>query len=235
MLPERSVPRPALLELHSGEPRLCGEVRIHFVAGCRLRVEPLEVGNRDGRFVGKGAGSSSIEVRQLGPLLLEQGDDLPHGSAPVPQVHVANCVGSCVAQGSLHGLTDDRRTQMADVQRLGHVGTAVVDDDTPAFERLGDTEVRSVSHLPHRDRQVVCRDVDVDEARARHRHGGNDSGGIDGGDDGFGELSRVAACGLCCAECPVALKRGELGPRRHDDITEPCVEPERSERIAEDR
>ena len=73
-------------------------------------------------------------------------------------MHVTDHMVSQSASHALDALTDYRRTQMAYVKRLGHIGSAVVHNNRLGFLGFLKAQTRICSHLIHK----VCQEVFLD-------------------------------------------------------------------------
>ncbi len=145
--PERQVSGSPVLEIERGSTGPLRFVRIVLASLDDDRVHLGEVVERHRRLLRVRAGEVGVEVREVGPSPFEFDDELPDRHAPVAHVDVACDVMSGEAEEPFEALADDRRPEMADVHRLGHVRAAVVDDHLVPGVRFGEPEAVVAFHV----------------------------------------------------------------------------------------
>ena len=129
VLPQSPVTRTSGLEFHRGLPRGLGEIRVVFFSFAGLWIQFFQIGDTHRWRVRIGSGCSRIEIRKVRPAAPKALDNESHLQAPVAQVHVADHLVADEAADPHDALSDDRGAEVADVERFGHVGTTVIDDD----------------------------------------------------------------------------------------------------------
>ena len=164
VLPQRPVAPAALLQLQGSLVRLVGEFGIGFLCGGG-GVDLLQIGDGEGSNLGVLPGEAFVKIGQLRLPLLKLGDDETHLQSPVAQVHIADGVVAQELVQPLQGFADDGRPQVADVQGLCHIGSAVVHHDGLALTDFLHAEVGGGAH----GFQIICQKraggFQVDEAR----------------------------------------------------------------------
>ena len=222
VVPNGPVAPAALLQLEGGGVGTVGEAGVFLLLGGGGRIDLFQFGNGEGSLGGIIAGEVGIEVGEVGLTLLKLGDDQTHLQAPVTQVDVADDVIAQEAVQPLQAFADDGGAQMADVQGLCHVGSAVVDDHLLAGTHLLSAEGVGGAHFF----QVLCqegaRELQVDEARAYGFHQ-IVVAGIQLGHNSLGNLDGGALVLLGSGQRAVALVFTQVGPVGNIDPAEGCV------------
>ena len=98
-------------------------------AGACCRIDLFQLGNGKGRFRRVLAGIALVKVYQIRLTLLQFCDNQSHLQTPVPQMDIAGHLVTHETAQTLYTFADDGRAEMSHMQRLRHVGSAVVDDD----------------------------------------------------------------------------------------------------------
>ena len=80
-------------------------------------------------------------------------------------MRVADDLVSDVTKDPLHRLTDDCRTHVSDMQRLGNIRSAVVDDHRARVLRRLHAEMLFAAHPQNIVCEKFCPDVDIDKSR----------------------------------------------------------------------
>ena len=165
MFPDGSIWRITLLKLEGRGLRALLEGLVHFgfAACCRINILQLADGKRRlGRIL---AGIILIEINQIRLAVAQFFDDESHLQAPVTQMYVTDHIVAQVTAHTLYALTDHGRTQVADMQRLCHVGSAVVHDDGLSMALFLHAKLFFLCHAVHEISQVSGIQADVNEAR----------------------------------------------------------------------
>jgi hypothetical protein len=124
------------------------------------------------------------------------------------------------AEDTFDALTNDRRTEMANVQFLGNVRPAVVDDDLPGGGPIGPERLIERTDVPG---QVLIGQGDVDETRSREFEL-LESGSVGKRIDyRLSNLARVLACPLRCSHRTVALELGKVGTGGNHNVPESAI------------
>ena len=147
VLPERTVSAHAVLEFLCILQRalLIGFVHLALSAGRGVDLFQIRYGKR--RFFRVFPFVAFIKIGKLRLPFLQLRNNLPHLQSPVTQVDISDHIVSRIAQNSFYALTDDCGTQMSHMQRLRHIGSAVVNDDGFLFLRLRHAEFFRRCHL----------------------------------------------------------------------------------------
>ncbi len=128
MGPQGAVTGAAVLQFCSGLAGAVAESGVFLGLGGGQRIEALQILKRH-RTVG-GEGTVAVGHEGQGQSLVAAGGDQEaHLEAPVAEVGVAPDDVAAEAEQPLQAFADDGGAQVADVHRLGHVRTGVVDDD----------------------------------------------------------------------------------------------------------
>ena len=143
---------------------------VHFAAGAGRRIDLLQVADGKGRLVRVFAGILRVKIRQVGLPLAHALDNQAHLQAPVAQMNVTDDLVAHIALHPADGLADDRRAQMPHMQRLGHVGPAIVHHNRARRLLLGHAQVFVRAHLLEPGAEILRRQAQVDKA-GRHRLG----------------------------------------------------------------
>ena len=146
VLPQGAVARPSLLEGKGGLVGPLGKGRVLLTPGGSCRIDGLQLRHGKGRFLGIGTGEAAVKIAQLRLPVLKSCDDEAHLQPPVAQMHVPDGVIAEKLVNPLHALADDGRTQVANVQRLGHIGAAVIHHNGLWHRLLFHPEVRVMPH-----------------------------------------------------------------------------------------
>ena len=221
VLPEGAITGPPFLQFFGGLAGGFHRLGIFFAAGGDGRVHFLQIGHGDGGFVGVGAGIVRVEVREVGVAAADFDDEHAHLQPPVAEVDVADDVVAAEAEESLEAFADDAGAQVADVHGLGDVGPAVIEHDAPGVVDGGDAETVIAGHLVDVLGEEGISEADVDEAGAGEVDAGEGIGlrfGIEGVEDGLGNLARVLTIFAGGGESAVALEVAEIGPAGGHDF-----------------
>ena len=125
-------------------------------------------------------------------------------SAPVAQMNVADGIVAEELVQPLDALANDGRAQVADVQGLCHVGSAVVHNDGLAGAGLTDAEIGSGAHFLQIAAQESVGELQVDEAGHDGVHHGKVRG-IQLFSHSLGDHDGSALVLLGGGQCAVAL------------------------------
>ena len=164
VLPHRAVAPVSRLEQIGRVVRARGErlVRLALCAG--RGIDLFQLRDRERRFLRIFTGEVRVEVGELRMTVAHLFDDEAHLQAPVAEVDVADDAVAEVAVDALDGLADDGAAQMADVERLGHVRAAVVEDDGARVCVRLHAEAVARLHLAQELRQILARELQVQKA-----------------------------------------------------------------------
>ncbi len=124
------------------------------------------------------------------PIAINQHPEL---RAPVAEVIVGDHRVAEEAQQPRDGVADDRAAQMADVQRLGDVRAAVVDDESLRLRRKRHAEAIVGGHVANLGRNPLIFQTQVDESGASDLRRFEHVIRGQGGDDLLGDFWRFAA------------------------------------------
>jgi hypothetical protein len=202
MLPQRAIARAPGLQVDGGAARRFQPRRIGLAGGGGARIERFQIVHRHRRVLGIGPGEVGVKIKRRAPFQLDFRDQLAHLQAPVAQMHVADHRPAIGAVKPLQAIADDGGAQMADMHRLGDVGTAEIDHHGARFTipcaGVGRTQPRIARQAIETVRQRRIGDVEIEKAGA--------------GDFHFGEcrISLQAACDLLGDGARIGLG----GPRR---------------------
>ena len=128
VMPDCHIAPIALLELEGCLMGPGRERRILLALCGSGRINLLQFRDGKGRLGGILALEIRVKIGKLGLTLPNALNDQAHLEAPVAQVHVANDLVAHIPLNALDRLADDGGTDMAHVQGLCHIGSAVVDD-----------------------------------------------------------------------------------------------------------
>ena len=113
-----------------------------------------------------GAGEVRVEIRQVGLVAFEFGDELAHLQAPIAEMHVADHLVADEAEHARERVADDERAQMAGMHGLGDVRAAEVDDDGLRVLAQRHAAARVVAQLVDVGGERLVGQRQVDEAGA---------------------------------------------------------------------
>ena len=212
MLPDRHVAGSSLLKLVGGvvRPARKGLVLLGTCGGSRINL--FQIRDREGSLRGVGAGVSLVKVAELRLPILQRGNHQTHLQAPVAEVGIADGLVAEEVLNALDALADDGRAQMADVQRLGHVGSAVVYDHGAGLRITRNAEARHGTGLL----QILCQESggqpQIQEARRDGLNLGKCRVVRQMHSHVVCDLNGRLVVGLCRGHRAVALVLAEVGP-----------------------
>ena len=99
-----------------------------------LRVEPGQVFDIDRRFGRIIAVEIRVVIDEVRLLFLQLGDQMPHLQAPIAQMDVRHDRIPAETENTLETVAQNRGAQVADMHRLGHIGSTEIDHHR--FRRL---------------------------------------------------------------------------------------------------
>ena len=102
---------------------------IFFGFSARSRVDFFQLADRKWRLFRIFSGITLIKINQIRFSLTQLCDDQSHLQPPVSKMYIPDHLMAHKTSETFDALTDDRRTQMSDMQRFCHVWSAVVQDD----------------------------------------------------------------------------------------------------------
>ena len=166
MLPEGIVPSLLLLQTIGGIEgfRLVGIVFLRL--SCRLRIDLLQLADCKWSLLRVLSCEGFVKIRKLRVSVPHLRNDQPHLKAPVPQMDIAQDIVAKIAKGPLDAFPDHCRAQMPDMKRLGHIRSAVVNDNPGRFLCPVHTEIIVLLHLLEIAAQKRRRKAQVDKTRS---------------------------------------------------------------------
>ena len=215
MLPQRAVTRPAGLEFHRGLTGGLGEFRVAFFSLAGLGIQLLQVTDGHRGLFGIQPRIAGVEIGQVGLAVPETLDDETHLQPPVAQVHVADHIVAQKTADPHDALADDGGPEMADVERLGHVGAPVVYEDTPRSRDGFATHSLVLVYFLDVGGDEVVLQHDVDEARSGKRKTIEHVWRRDGIDHVLCDLAWVGPVLFGRRKRPVALELAQVRPVRY--------------------
>ncbi len=156
-----------------------------------------------------------VEIRKVRLPSLELRDHQAHLQAPVAQVDVADDPVAVPADDPLDGLADDGAAEVSDVERFGHIGAAVVQDDGLRLLRQGHAEPLVLLHALQIIADEVPAEPEVEESRSDHRHLGETGLALQLLSDRLGDVQGRRMVPLGTGHGTVALIFTEVGTFRH--------------------
>ncbi|MNE09448.1 hypothetical protein D3C80_1021220 [compost metagenome] len=215
--PQGAVAGTAALQFSGGLAGAVAEGGVFLGLGGGLGIEALQVFQRDRAFSGEGTVAVGHEG-QGQTFVAAGGDEQAHLEAPVAEVGVAPDDVAAEAEQPLQALADDGGAQVADVHRLGHVGTGVVDDDL-ARRRVqrGAGQGFVSGHLGGALGQGGVGELEVDEAGAGDFDRGQARVVAEALGHLGGQLARIGLQRLGGGQGAVGLEVGQVGAVRSDD------------------
>ena len=126
-------------------PLFIGLVHLTFSACRWIDFLQLRYGKR--RFFRVFSRIVFIKIGKIRLSYLQLRNDLAHLQSPVSQMNVTGHIMPRITKDSLDALPDYGGTKMSHVQRLRHIGSAIVDDDGLLLLRLRHTEFFRRRHL----------------------------------------------------------------------------------------
>ena len=221
VIPDSPVAPAALLQLVGSHMGLLCKHGIRLL-GRSGGVDLLQLGEGEGGLGGILAGIVGIEVGEFRLALLELSDDQTHLQTPVAQVNIADGLVAQVLVQPLQSLTNDGGTQVADVQGLCYVGSAVVDDGKLALTGLGNAKIGAGAHGFQVLLEECVGELQVNEAG---HHGVNHSkiSGIQLLCHSLGNLDGSALVLLGGSQRAVALIFAQVGPVGNGHTAKGCI------------
>ena len=128
-------------------------------------VKLLQIRQGEGWLGGVLSRKVRVEIRKVRLTVLQLRDDQTHLQTPVAQMNVADGIVAEEGVQPLHGFTDDGGAQVADVQGLCHVGTAVVYHNGFARAGFRNAKIGGGAHGFQIGFQERPGELQVDEAR----------------------------------------------------------------------
>ena len=165
MIPDRTVRCVSVLQLQC---RLVGS-RAEFLVCLRLctgrRVDLFQLTDGKRRLLRILSGIGLVKIGKLRLSVAEFLNDQAHLKSPVSQMNVADHLMSQETSHPLNALADHSRTEMAHVQRLCHIGSAVIHNDRERRFCLFTAAVVSLSHVIHVGCQISGFQFYINETR----------------------------------------------------------------------
>ena len=193
-------------------PLLKHLIRLGLGAGRRIYL--LQLADGKGRLLGKWPHKGFVKIHQLRLPVPEFLNDKAHLQSPVPQVHITNHMVAQETAHTLYALPDNSRPQMTHMERLCHVGPAVIHDNSLRLLRCFQSQLICPGHGTRILCQKLLGQFQVDETR-HHSHclGKNRVGAA--GDQMFHHLVRYinGLLLICLSRChgTVALVLTQVG------------------------
>ena len=192
-----------------------------FGFGAGKGIDLFEFGDGKGRLIGIFALKRRVKIRKSGHALFEFRDHEAHLQAPVSQMDITDDILSVEAGDALDRLADDRAAQMSDMQGLGHIGTAVVDDDLLRLFRKRHAETIVRAHLLQVRLQKALFHIQIQETGLDDLHLGKYRGtcavifGREGPGNVVSDHKGRFAVALCTCHGTVALIFAEVRAVRY--------------------
>ena len=139
-------------------------------AGAGRRIDLLQLRDGKGGFLGIFPRIIFVKIGKLRFPALQLRDNQSHLQAPVAQMDVANHFMARETAQALYALPDDRGTQMAHMEGLGHIRSAVIDDDRLRMLRLLTAQTLILLHLLQVVPDEIRRQFQVQKARIHRVH-----------------------------------------------------------------
>jgi hypothetical protein len=152
-------------------------------------------------------------------------DDHAELRAPVADVVVADHAVAEETQRAAEGVADHRRTDVAHVHRLGHVGSGEVDHIGPRLGDQRDAQARIVDRGRNLPDQPLVFQPQVDEARPGDFRRLAEISQVELGDDLGGQIARLLVQLLAQGHGKVGLVIAEAGVLRRADHFQPGLGP----------
>ncbi len=169
VLPQRAVPAVPLLQPVRVLQRLRMVRLILFGKGARIGINLLQIAHRKGRLFRILSFVSRVKIRKLRVSFPQLRDDKPHLQSPVAQMNVADGLVAMIAHHSLYGFADDRGAKMSHVQRLGYIGSAVVQNNGLRLFGLRHAELLLPCHPAEEITEEIILHVDIEKSRLYNR------------------------------------------------------------------
>ena len=187
--------------------------RIGFAGGRGDRIDLLQVLERHRALARIGPALRRIEIGQIRLAVRDLGDDLAHGQAPVAEMHVAERAVADEQEQPPQRIADDRRPEMADMHRLGDVGSAIVEDHGLRRLRLDAEPLVFRQAIEVRGEEFIGQ-REVHEPRPGERHVPQFAGVLrqQSPANSFRDLPGIAFERLRHGERAIGLELPEIGP-----------------------
>ena len=170
MIPDRAVRCVSVLQLQRRLVGSCAEflVRLRLRAGCRVDLLQFTDGKRSLLRIFSGIGL--IKIGQFRLSVTKLLNDQSHLKSPVSQMNVTDHLMPQETSHPLDTLANDGGTEMSHMQRLCHVGSAVIYDDRERRFRLFTAALVFFSHVVHVGRQISGLQFYINETRHHRVH-----------------------------------------------------------------
>ena len=119
-------------------------------------------------------GKAVIKIYQLRFPVFQLGDDQSHLKTPVSKMYITDHLMSYKTSDTLDALTDDRRTEMSYMKRLGNVWSAIIDNDRLRILGSLNRKLLILCHLIHIFSNKFRFNIQVDKSRLNNFCPGKD-------------------------------------------------------------
>ena len=149
MLPHGAIAPIAGLQAVGCVMRPAGKVLIHLALGTGSGIDLLQLRDGEGRLGGIFSRVGGIKIGKLRMTLVNLLYNQAHLQSPVTHVDVSNDLVAEEAVNALDALSDDGRAQMSHMERLGHIGAAIVEHNGLGRSLRLHAEGRRGGHTRH--------------------------------------------------------------------------------------
>ena len=129
MLPKGTISSYTALQLEGSFHCQSLIFRISFGFGTGCGIDFFQLGDGKRCFFGIFSLIAFIKINQIRLAFLQSHDNKAHLKPPVAQMYIADHIMSGITADTLDTFTDNCGTDMSHMKRLGHIGSAVVDND----------------------------------------------------------------------------------------------------------
>ena len=141
-----------------------------FCVGAGCGVDLLQLPDGKGCLLGILSLKGVVKVGEFRLALPQLCDDEAHLVAPVSHVDVPQHLVSHEPADTLNALPDDGGAEMSHMERLGHIGSAVVDEDRLGCAALLHSQLSVLPHLIQIACYIFIVQFDIDEAGLHYLH-----------------------------------------------------------------
>ena len=195
-------------------------VGVLFGAPAGSGIDLLQFRDGKRRFRGILSGKSGVKIAQIRLSFGNFRDDKAHLQPPVAEVNVSDDVLAVIARDALYSFADDGAAEVSHMERLGHIGSAVVQDDRCGLFRELQSELLFLPHLCEVGSQKLLPDPEIQKAGLYGFHGRKDRGVRELRGYVRRDHDRCFMVSFGAGHRPVALVFAQIGTVRDRDLAE---------------
>ena len=164
MIPDGPVSGIAVLQPMGRFMSLLRKGRIGFAFAGGAGIDLFQFRNGKWRFLRIAAVKGLVEIRKIRLPFLQFRDNLSHLQSPVSQMHIPDGFVTQISADPFQALADDGGSQMSDMKRLCHIGSAVINDDLFRRGSILKAELVCMIHPVHITGQLGPGNLQIDKS-----------------------------------------------------------------------